>query len=383
MPLLQKFRPKPIKISILYTLAGGGHLSLAAAARDALLKYTRRPLDITLHDPFPSSYSLTHKTLSNQFMDLYRLGYFATNNNTMASAVHYVNYYGIERNLLRFLNSTSPDLIISNHPLITAALPKVVSKLQTHPKTIAHFADPFTIHHTWFINKSADLYLSPTPQITQQAIQHGISAKVVQTTGWLTKEKFLSCPKDKLTTRKALGLDQQKFTLFIGGAGQGYSQIYQLCRQLVQDPLILEKAQVIINTGLNANLITKMIKLVQKYPTFFNLIPFANNIPELLSASDLVIGSAGPNFLFECIHTLRPIIVFGEHSGEQVGNVTFIKSANLGWAEDQLESVAFLVNQLVANPKILDSKLSSLRLIKSQHLRTPQKFTSAVLGLFH
>lgn len=381
MPILRNFRPKPLKIAILYTLAGGGHLSLAKAAQEALNRYAGRPLDITLYDPFPSTYSLTHKTLANQFLDLYRVGYFATDNVTMASAVHYVNYYGIERNLLRFLNSNQPRLVISNHPLITAALPKVISKIYFPIKTIAHFADPFTIHHTWFVNKKADLYLSPTPEITQAAISHDIPSSRIVTVGWLTREKFLGKPKDKIAIRQILGLHPHKFTIFIGGAGQGSSQIYQLCRRLSQNQLLLDKAQVIINTGLSAGLVTQILKLVQKHPGFFTLIPYANNMPELLTSADVAIGKAGPNFLFECVHSLLPVIAFGDHQGEQLGNLEFIKSAKLGWVEKEVESVIYLLGQFIQNPALINAATSSLKKIKSVQSSTPRKFTSAVLKL--
>lgn len=366
------------RIAIIYATAGGGHLSLAKACEEALHQYAPGQFEVVFFNPFPETFSYTHKTLANYFVDVYRLGLKATENPTAISAIKGFNQLTITRKISKFLRDTRPDIVIANHPLVAAALPTAIKKSYITPKVVIHFCDPFTTHKTWFINKTADLYLSPTIEMTKLAKKYGIPESRIQTIGWMTKHKFVKGPKDKQLARDSLGLDPHKFTIFIGGAGVGSSKTLEICHLLTESSILRAHAQVIINTGLNTSLVTEVMRLVQKHPQFLMLIPYSANVSELLSASDIVVGKAGPNFIFESIHCLRPLIITDHLPGHEEGNPKYVKNAGLGWVERDPEKVISRLESCLKNPSTLNDKLKNLQKIKLLHLASSSRFVESI-----
>lgn len=369
------------RVVILYSTAGGGHYSLAQASVEALTKFSPNKFEVILFNPFPPSFSYTHKTLANHFIDVYRFGLKATENPKMVPAVKGLNEITIASKITKFLKDHRPDIVIANHPLAAAALPQAISKSYICPKTVIHFADPFTTHKSWFINKSADLYLSPTPEMTKLAQKNGIPKHKIKTTGWLTKQNFVTGPNSPELSRHNLGLNPKKFTIFLGGAGVGSSKTYEICKLLCLNDSLLNSAQVIVNTGLNIQLVTKIMSLVQKHPNFLTLIPYSNNLAQYIWASDIVIGKAGPNFIFETIHSLRPLIITDYLPGHEDQNPKFIKKANLGWYENTPEKVLNRILKCLKNPHDISLKLPQLQKYKHLHLNSSENFTQNICDL--
>lgn len=366
------------KVAIIYARAGGGHVSLASAASETLRATGN--YEVQTYDPFPSTFSSTHKTLANYFTDVYRIGLKATENPKVFPAINSLNEFTIARKLTKFFEQYRPNVVIVNHPLAAAALPAACEKLDFPIKQIIHFCDPFTTHKTWFINTSADCYLSPTTEMAKLAVNHGIPASRIQTIGWLTRKSFVNGPQDKLLSRQILGLDPQKFTCFIGGAGQGSSLIEDICTLFTQSPA-LKNAQAIVNTGLNSTLVGQIMRLVQKHNQQLILTPYLPDTSGLLSASDVVVGKAGPNFIFEAIHSLRPIIISGHLPGHEDGNPKFIKAAGLGWVETSPEKVISRLESLIKNPKDIHTKTTVLKKFKSVHSDSATKLVTIVTEL--
>lgn len=361
------------RVSLLYTHAGGGHLSLSLATREALDRYYRGKYECVLFDPFPSFYSGVYKQLSTQLQTIWKLGYQATDLASLSQPITYLNRLPLASHLREHIRSFKPDIVVSNNAFISTVLPSVLEKLPRPPKRVVHFADPFSLHHLWLADKTADLYLSPTPEVTAFATQNGVSASRIKTVGWLTRQKFLSGPMQSAGIRPVLGLEPDKFTLFIGGAGQGVEKISSLLNQLVRSSVIRSRCQIIVNTGLNPQLAAKVIRLSEKYSDLFHIVPYAHNMPYLLSASDITIGKAGPNFLFESVQQLRPILAIGCLPGQEEGNLEFIQTQHLGWVEQEFSSLVYLVEQLAQNPKLTKEKLPYLKKIKSRHVDTPRR----------
>ncbi len=370
-----------VKVGIIYATAGGGHLSLALAAQEALSDSRRPQFKTQLFDPFPASFGSTHKALANYFTDVYRIGLKAAENPKAAPAIRSLNSMTITRKMARFLATFRPDIVIVNHPLAAAALPDASRIARFRPKTVAHFCDPITTHKTWFINTNCDLYLSPTDQMTKLAISEGIPEKRIQTIGWLTRQKFVKGPGNPTEARNHLGLDPKKFTIFLGGAGQGSSKLMDICDLLAESEYLKANAQVIINTGLNHRIVTHVMKLVQKHPRYLLLVPYTTNPCQLLSASDIVVGKAGPNFLFESIQSLKPIIVSDYLPNHEEGNPDLVKDLGIGWIESTPEQVISRLEFLCQNPSRLTEKLPALKKAKSLHSQSATRLSKLISQL--
>lgn len=360
-----------IKVSLLYAKSGGGHLSLAKATEDALNTYYPRQFEFSYFDPFPRIYQAAYRRFGSDFQTIYGTLFRATNNSSSATAIHYPNQQLINRKLTRYFKETTPDVVISNNPLVTSEIKPALISARVPAKIAFYIADPFTPHRLWFSEKNADLYLSPSMEATRLAIDSSLPPQRIKTVGWLTRKDFFACPYPAAPIRKTLGLDPKKLILFVGGAGQGGGKIYNLCQKLLQNPQIASSCQVIVNTGLNPELATRIIRLSEKNPGFFHIVPYAFNMPHLLSVADLAIGKAGPNFLFESIHSLTPFFATGCLPGQEDGNLDFIKKSGIGWVSPDINQAVRLISQIVSDPKLLKSKQQIVKKIKHQHLQAP------------
>ncbi len=361
-------------IAILYTVAGGGHVSLACSAQDALNTHAPQ-IHTSRFDPFPEPFSSTHKTLIHHFLDVYRVGYKVTENPQVEPTIRRLTDLAITPQLVKFCKKYHPDILIANHPLIATILPNVIDKLNYTPKTIVHFADPFTTHQSWFFNKQADLYLSPTKEMSLLAQSAGISKSQIKTIGWLLRKPFYTQNHNPSQIKSILGIDPKKFTVFIGGTGQGSADTLKLC-QYIFSSMHHTKLQLIVNPGLDTNTVTGLLELVRKYPDTLTLIPYANNIPQLLAASDLVVGKAGPNFMFETLYLKKPLMITSYLPGQENGNVEFIQKNHLGFVYLNPKSAAQKILHLAQNPSEQKVSFST-----NQYIASPKKFVAHITQL--
>lgn len=379
------------RILIIYAKAGGGHWSLAQALEESLLELTTNnpstplgagyQLITKLVDPFPRLYSSTYRKVGADFHSFYGRNYSLTNRPEVAKALHTLNYLVIGPRLNTLFRAEKPDLIISVYPLATGELVRALKEINHPAKVVILFADPFSVHKLWLSFREANLYLSPTPECSKQAAENGLPAEKIKTVGWLVRRQFRETISDRLTLRKNLGLAENKFTIFLGGSGSGGGRIFETAQLLARNLVLAEKGQLIVAAGNNRQLLTKLLRLSEDRPGFFYLLPYVNNIPQLLRASDLVVGKAGPNLLFESIFMERPFLATGCLPGQEEGNLEFIKRENLGWVEERLEEAAELISELVDQKKLVEAKMANLKRVKADHANANQKAAEAIFDL--
>lgn len=369
------------KVAIIYQKTGGGHLSLAQAVEEAIYKYYPNEFKVHLVDPFPDTYSSTYRRVSADLQELYKAQFDITNNEEVSHIMHSMNTLVIQDKLKSQLAAVMPDIVISNHPFGTSEVSSVIRDMRLKCKFVIHVADPFTIHNCWLTCKDADLYLCPTDISADCFIKNGVEKSRVKTVGWIVRNKFLEEMPAKDIVRHNLGFDENKFTIFLGGSGQGGGKVFDLCQYIVKNQALLDSAQVIVNTGMNRHLLGRVMDLAEDHPKFFQILPYVNNIPQLLTASDVVVGKAGPNFLFESIFMKRPFIATGCLPGQEDGNLDFIINEDLGWVEKDTKKAVSLIQSVMENPALLQGKAVNVDKIRKQNSEAGQKITALLKEL--
>ena len=419
---------------------------------------------IELADPFPKIYSSSYKTVGSGFRDFYGRNFHLTNRPEVARAMHTINEVLVNKKLKKIISQVKPDVIATTHALATMETAKALAELRLPSKLAIVIADPFTPHAVWYTFREADLYLSPTREVTSLLIKNRIPLEKIKTTGWLVRKKFREnlmdfegwrlervshqAPASALggedvgrerrtagpfeitkTLRKTLGFDENKFTIFLGGSGQGGGKIYQIAKLIAQSTNDKEhitdntgqmtnsshtssvmghlskessaaghlsdvNCQVIVVCGMNKQLLGKLMKLAEERPKLFHLYPYVNNMRELLGASDVVVGKAGPNLLFESIFMEKPFLATGCLPGQEEGNLEFIKRENLGWVvEEPKEAVELLEELCNSNPPdvksgsrperrdLISPIIPNLIRVRAQHLNGSQNAAAEIARL--
>ena len=371
------------KIAIITNRAGGGHISLTKGMIDAITTHIKDRIEVQAFDPtpdvFPSAYALlTSWKLQFLWATLYKW----CDNMFVAKLIQRLNYRLFGSTLKKFIREFQPDLIISNSPFATYELLLAKKELKAQFKTAIHVADPYSAHTFWFTNPETDLFLSPTPEVSQKARALGFHEDVIKTVGWLTRKEFLSDTHDT-SLKKLLGFNEDDVLLFLGGAGFGDNKIIDICTECVKAGL-QKKMKFIVNTGLNTFSVGPIVSLAQKNRDAFVVLPYLSNLQHVLTISDLIIGKAGPNFVFECIQLKKPLLAIGCIPGQEEGNLTFIQKSGIGWVEEDPRKISALILEILNDKTAYAKKVQLIEDIRKEHQDTPKRIADEikrVLGL--
>lgn len=355
------------KVSLIYASAGGGHLTLARATQEALDKYYPGQFEYTYFDPFPRIYSEGYRLVNTRAPKLWGVSWHATDNTIASNLVHFFNRRRITKALVRHFTEYQPDIIITNNALVTNEIHHARDISGNKARIIVYFADPFSLHTAWLTYKEADLYLSPTQVTTESAILHGLPPDRISTVGWITRSEFLQRLPTPPTARVMLGLLPDKFTVLLSGGGQGGGKMLEICRQITSSDFLKNHSQIIVNTGKNPWLTRHITTIALKHPGIFRIIPFTEDVPLLMAASDIVVGKAGPNLLFESIQCERPFLATGCLPGQEEGNLEFIKLQQIGWVEPNSRHAVNLITHLATHPEDIKELKKNLQQVKKQH----------------
>jgi UDP-N-acetylglucosamine:LPS N-acetylglucosamine transferase len=78
---------------------------------------------------------------------------------------------------------------------------------------------------------------------------------------------------------------------------------------------------------------------------------WVDNMAEVLTATDIVFGKAGPNFLFDSIAVKKPFVAITHIGGQEDGNVELIRKKKLGWVREKGGIMVDFFLEFVENPE--------------------------------
>jgi len=186
------------------------------------------------------------------------------------------------------------------------------------------FADPDRVHASWLSERGASAVFAPTRETYQQALESGFVAERVHLVGWLVRAQFqqaLSQARVALLT--SLGLDAERFTIFLQGGGEGAAQFTQTVERVLE---VGEEVQIILATGTHQGLYRRFRDVPRLYA-----LPFTREIAKYMAVADVIMGKAGPNMLFESVALGKPFIATTYIPGQEEANLEFIRRHGLGW----------------------------------------------------
>lgn len=262
------------------------------------------------------------------------------------------------KNIKDKITKIDPDLIISTYFLHSHSLAYWREKKQKKFKLWSVVPDPWTINPMSFV-KGADLNLVYDEVGVKKAIDFGINRDKIFKTGWWTRPSMFE-KYDYKDSRQKLGFKDDRPVIFIGGGSLGTNALPKLLPVM----LILEtKVGFVINTGVDKlafNLVDQFIKVFKRIRkddlVQIKHLGWIENMTEVLSACDMVLGKAGPNFLFDCVACKKPFVAITHISGQEDGNLDLIKKKKLGWIKEKNgEAVKFLKDYL-EKPKYFEEK---------------------------
>ncbi len=372
------------KILIFYGSYGGGHLSAAKSIRDYIEKnYADSQVELVdcveyVNKLFNKLTTKAYKDFSKNARWIWKHLYYDSESGSLSRICNTINRL-MAIKLNRLIQEFQPDLIISTHPFSSqmCAILKEKGKLNCKVATILTDYAP---HNQWLVKSEfIDYYFVAQQGMVDDLVSRGVNKDKIHVTGIPLSSRFLqSYNKQKILEDYGLTSDKNTILFFAGGEfGFGKDKTFNRLKAIIDN---LPNLQVVAVAGRNAKMKERFDELVKTTRTESNvkILSFTNQVPELMSVSDLVITKPGGLTTTESLASGLPLIIIDPLPGQEEENAEFIENSGAGiWVKDSDNIETILLN-IFNNPDKLENMKSKARLIAKKN--STQNIVETLLG---
>jgi len=305
--------PNAPKILIISSDTGGGHRSAAAAIVAGIESFVKgESYAVRVVRAVEESHQLAAKLV-------------AIYNWLLRHKQHWMKYYYWLINRFRpetreFFHSRSinyvrdlferwcPHIVVSVHPLTQHIFARVLKELGLADRIplVTVVTDPYYGFWKGWACDDVKLYLVATEDARRQLVDYGIAPERIKVSGMPVHPKF-DFPGELAAqaARRALGLEPEKFTVFLNAGWEGGGNIPQIFRELVRGEL---DVQAIFLAGKNEALRNKAEMLAAEANFPIKVIGYSEEVEQLMRAANVMISKLGGLSTFEALNCRVPII---------------------------------------------------------------------------
>lgn len=238
---------------------------------------------------------------------------------------------------IKHMEELKPDLVFSTH----WATNYYAMKMENRPLTVMYCPDAWL--NTLFAYP-CDLALISMPSGYEKALKKvkRLNEYNLKLVPFLIRGEAFEVTTDKKVLRLRLGLDADKFTVFVADGGYGLGKCEQTCLELLKRDLPINLIAV---CGRNEELHQKLLKMPVGENTVFKPYGLVKNMFELIACADVTCGKSGASLMAEpCFFGVPQIVTryvseiekfIGEYYINEVGSA--IKQFNVKKACDLIE----------------------------------------------
>ena len=363
-----------MKILIFYASYGGGHLNAAKSINDYIINnYPNN--DVELIDCMKYVNKTIEKLTTAAYREMAKKAPWAWGKIYSDSQKGPLAHLSSRSNkimaikLLRLLREKQPDVIISTHPFGSQMCSYLKRKNKITAK-IATIMTDFSPHDQWLVgHKFTDYFFVANDKMKNYLINKGITENKISVTGIPISNRFLKT-YNKKEILDTYNLSEDKFTvLFFGGGefGLGKTKTAEIFESFVQESL-KEKIQIIAIAGKNPKMKASFKEIVSKYSintttttttdttditNNVKILEFTNQVPELMSISDLVVTKPGGLTTSESLASHLPMLIINPIPGQEEENAEFLEDKGIAiWLRKNDDSKLIIENLLADNQKL-------------------------------
>jgi processive 1,2-diacylglycerol beta-glucosyltransferase len=250
-----------------------------------------------------------------------------------------------------------PDLVVCTH--FTPA--NIIAWLNTHKKgslgggqkiNPAIVVTDFDVHAMW-LTHSYSRYFVALPESKEYLRCMGIREECITISG-IPVNALFRIPRDRLATRRALGLDEDRFTILISAGGFGVGPVELLLAELQK---MKTPAQIVAIAGRSEELKAKLDKLAKKTPTDAPVkiypVGFTRQMDEYMAAADLLLGKPGGLTTSEAMARGLPMCVVNPIPGQEERNSDHLLEAGVAIKCNNPPTLGWKVEALIRDPQRL------------------------------
>ena len=361
------------KVIIFYASYGGGHLSAARSIKENM-ETNYEDIDVKLIDCMEYVNKTVNKITTKAYSEMAKKApktwgrvYWKSQKGPLAQISTTSNKI-LSIKLYKLLKDFEPNLIVSTHPFGS----QMCAYLKKHGKLNAKIATVMTDyapHDQWLVfNKYVDYYFVSHDGMKKELHEKGIPNEKIFATGIPLSNKFL-LKYDKPTILKSFGLSPDKKTvLFFGGGefGLGKTQTFKIFKSFVECP---ENIQIVAIYGKNQKMKEAFENLVESLnkKDSVKILEYTNQVPELMSISDLVVTKPGGLTTTESLASGLPIVVINPIPGQEEENASYLEKNKVAIWLKKDDNVEVILKDLFSNPEKMQEMKIRARLLAKKN----------------
>lgn len=184
----------------------------------------------------------------------------------------------------------------------------------------------------------------------------GIDEDKIRVTGIPVSRKLTQTTQKKDPAfLKSLGLSKNRLTLLFTSGAFGLGPMVRWLEVL--RPLA-DHIQAIVVCGNNHKL--KKLLDQKRFPYPAAIFGFVDNMPELMSVSDLLIAKPGGITMCEALTKAIPIVISSVIPGQEEGNLKMLREHDACWYPESAEKFMVLVKNILDHPDLLEKKSANM-----------------------
>ena len=361
------------KILIFYASYGGGHLNAAKSIQECInsnykdcetelidcMKYVNKPIEKIS----TAAYREMAKKLPWAWGKIYNdsqkgpLAHISSKSNQI---------FAIK--LLKLLRAKNPDIIISTHPFGSQMCSYLKRKGKITAK-IATIMTDFSPHDQWLVGSDfTDYFFVAHDKMKEYLESKNIPSEKIFVTGIPISSRFLK-EYNKKEILNEFGLKENtKNILFFGGGefGLGKAKTVEVFESLIKN---FNNIQIIAISGKNPKMKECFENIVKQYKkeNMVKILEYTNQVPELMSISDLVVSKPGGLTTSESLASNLPMIIINPIPGQEEENAEFLENKGTGiWLKKDYSPYETLKN-IINNPKKLEEMKKNTNILAKKH----------------
>ncbi len=377
-------------ICLCFSDTGGGHRSAVEAIAAAIKEIASlEPRGNTFHIKIENIVEKTHP-INRFFVDLYN---FLLRHNQAAMRFYFwfiqafqpnnskFGYRLIRENLINFLQTAKPDVLVSVHPMCNHYLARVLKDTNRTAKTklVTVITDPNGNFWRGWACPDANLTLVPNELGKRQLVNWGVPEGKIRVIGVPVHPDFGKPPlTDKGEFRQHLGLDRDCLTLCINAGWAGGGNMLAIYRQLTR----LKKAvQVIFLCGHNRKLYEQAKRESGNSHIPTAVLPFHDQMSDLMNAVDLMVTKAGGLTTFEALARRLPLAIdmITRPMPQEMGTVQILIDQGLAFPIEDAVDILSIVEEFVPIADRSQSKLPTIHQL--DHIYAAYDAARSIMGL--
>ena len=342
------------KILIISSDTGGGHRSAAQTIAEGVKKFWHgENIAVRIVKAVEESHGITKK-----MVNLYNW-ILKNKQHWMKYYYWFINRFQPERSKF-ILDKTVvfckdvfekwfPHIIVSVHPMTQHVFARLLKELNLLDKIplVTVVTDPcYGFWKGWACDE-VSLYLVASEDAKRQLLDYGISPEKIKISGMPINPKFSPISElDAKDARRAFGLDEEKFTVFVNAGYHGGGNIPQIFRELVGGEL---DVQAIFLAGKNDELKAEAEELAKtaKFPV--KVIGYSDEVEKIMQSANVMISKLGGLTTFEALACNLPIIAdtTTPPMPQEAGTVNMISKRGAGILLEKTSDVVPTIQNLL------------------------------------